>query len=221
MTRFLTKHPFDDDRLHEECGVFGIYGSDDAAAHAALGLHALQHRGQESAGIVTFDGSQFHVHRSLGLVGEVFADRLRVKVREELGGAYSPGAGNNSSDTYRGYGYMIANVTVDPERAGEIADVVTAIAADLAANGVSEDELDRARQPILTGIRESVRTNGYWLGSVLAAAQEFPERLDWSRSRTADFQGITKAELDTLAKAYLGSNRAFRAVVLPAPAAAK
>ena len=155
------------------------------------------------------------------MLGEVFADRLRVKVREELGGAYSPGAGNNSSDTYRGYGYMIANVTVDPERAGEIADVVTAIAADLAANGVSEDELDRARQPILTGIRESVRTNGYWLGSVLAAAQEFPERLDWSRSRTADFQGITKAELDTLAKAYLGSNRAFRAVVLPAPAAAK
>ena len=75
MTRFLTKHPFDDDRLHEECGVFGIYGSDDAAAHAALGLHALQHRGQESAGIVTYDGSQFHVHRSLGLVGEVFADQ--------------------------------------------------------------------------------------------------------------------------------------------------
>jgi len=75
VTRFLTKHPFDDDHLHEECGVFGIYGSDDAAAHAALGLHALQHRGQEAAGIVTFDGSQFHVHRSLGLVGEVFADQ--------------------------------------------------------------------------------------------------------------------------------------------------
>ncbi len=169
----------------------------------------------------TTDSRDVRIARRLSLLGEVFADRLRVKVREELGGAYSPGAGNNSSDTYRGYGYMIANVTVDPERAGEIADVVTAIAADLAANGVSEDELDRARQPILTGIRESVRTNGYWLGSVLAAAQEFPERLDWSRSRTADFQGITKAELDTLAKAYLGSNRAFRAVVLPAPAAAK
>ena len=85
MTRFLTKHPFDDDRLHEECGVFGIYGSDDAAAHAALGLHALQHRGQESAGIVTFDGSQFHVHRSLGLVGEVFADQT---VMERMQGRF-------------------------------------------------------------------------------------------------------------------------------------
>ena len=49
-------HPFDDDKLREECGVFGIYGIDDAANYVALGLHALQHRGQEAAGIVTSDG---------------------------------------------------------------------------------------------------------------------------------------------------------------------
>ena len=66
--------PFDDDRLHEECGVFGIFGriDGDAAAHTALGLHALQHRGQEAAGIVTFDGEHFHSHRALGLVGDNF-----------------------------------------------------------------------------------------------------------------------------------------------------
>ena len=68
----LTTHPHDDDRLHEECGVFGIFGSSDAAAHTALGLHALQHRGQEAAGLVTFDGEQFHTHRALGLVGDNF-----------------------------------------------------------------------------------------------------------------------------------------------------
>ncbi|HFD16585.1 MAG TPA: amidophosphoribosyltransferase, partial [Rhodospirillales bacterium] len=61
-----------DDRFREECGVFAIYGHQDAAAHAALGLHALQHRGQEAAGIVTFDGEHFHVHRALGLVGDNF-----------------------------------------------------------------------------------------------------------------------------------------------------
>ena len=48
----------DDDRLHEECGVFGVYNHPDAAALTALGLHALQHRGQEAAGIVTFDGER-------------------------------------------------------------------------------------------------------------------------------------------------------------------
>jgi amidophosphoribosyltransferase len=61
-----------DDRLHEECGVFGVFNHPQAAALTALGLHALQHRGQEAAGIVTFDGSQFHSERRLGLVGDHF-----------------------------------------------------------------------------------------------------------------------------------------------------
>ena len=62
-------HPFDD-KFHEECGVFGIWGHPEAAALTALGLHALQHRGQEAAGIVTFDGHQFCVERHIGLVGD-------------------------------------------------------------------------------------------------------------------------------------------------------
>ncbi len=56
----------------EECGLFGIFGMTDAATHTALGLHALQHRGQEAAGIVAYDGEQFHSHRALGLVGDNF-----------------------------------------------------------------------------------------------------------------------------------------------------
>ncbi|MCG8695374.1 MAG: amidophosphoribosyltransferase [Minwuiales bacterium] len=70
-------HPFDDDKLHEECGIFGIWGTPDAAAHTALGLHALQHRGQEATGVVSFDGAHFNLHRALGLVGENF-DRQDV-----------------------------------------------------------------------------------------------------------------------------------------------
>lgn len=61
-----------DDRLREECGVFGVFGNPDAAALTALGLHALQHRGQEAAGIVSYDGKQFHSERRLGLVGDNF-----------------------------------------------------------------------------------------------------------------------------------------------------
>jgi len=65
----------DADHFHEECGVFGIYGHPDAAALTALGLHALQHRGQEAAGIVAYDGSQFNTHRGPGLVGDNFGSR--------------------------------------------------------------------------------------------------------------------------------------------------
>lgn len=61
-------------RPYEECGVFGVWGVPDAAAMTALGLHALQHRGQEAAGIVSDDGETFHQHKGLGLVGDVFGD---------------------------------------------------------------------------------------------------------------------------------------------------
>src|SRR5215475_5258703 len=66
---------FEGDTLREECGVFGIFGHPSAAAITALGLHALQHRGQEAAGIVSFDGSRFHSERRLGLVGDTFSRR--------------------------------------------------------------------------------------------------------------------------------------------------
>ncbi len=62
------------DTLHEECGVFGVWGVSDAAAVTALGLHALQHRGQEATGIVSYDGARFHSHRGMGLVGDNFGD---------------------------------------------------------------------------------------------------------------------------------------------------
>ena len=67
-----TTNPFDDDHVNEECAIFGIYGTNEANVNTALGLHALQHRGQEAAGIVTFDGRHFHAHRGLGHVGENF-----------------------------------------------------------------------------------------------------------------------------------------------------
>ncbi len=68
----LTTNPYDDDKLREECGVFGVSATDGAAALVALGLHALQHRGQEAAGITTFDGAHFHTHRAMGHVAGNF-----------------------------------------------------------------------------------------------------------------------------------------------------
>ncbi|MGB0577089.1 MAG: amidophosphoribosyltransferase [Alphaproteobacteria bacterium] len=75
----IKTHPFDDDKLREECGVFGVFGHKDAAALTALGLHALQHRGQEAAGIVTYDGKQYHGHRSPGHVGDIFGREAVIK----------------------------------------------------------------------------------------------------------------------------------------------
>ena len=75
----IATNPFDDDKLKEECGVIGIYmKGEEAAALTVLGLHALQHRGQEAAGIVSFDGRQFNAHRALGLVADNFSSEQVV-----------------------------------------------------------------------------------------------------------------------------------------------
>ncbi|MFZ4120743.1 MAG: amidophosphoribosyltransferase [Caulobacterales bacterium] len=75
-TRWFDTQPEDPaaDRLHDECGVFGVFGAQgDASVYVALGLHALQHRGQEGCGIISFNGKRFHHERHLGLVGDHFA----------------------------------------------------------------------------------------------------------------------------------------------------
>ena len=85
MTNLLTTDPWEDDHLHEECGVFGVYGADGAAAVVALGLHALQHRGQEAAGITTFDGKDFHTHRAMGHVaGNFDSDEIIRKLKGDI-----------------------------------------------------------------------------------------------------------------------------------------
>src|ERR1700704_1321362 len=71
----LTTGRADADHFHDECGVFGVYGHPDAAALTALGLHALQHRGQEAAGIVAYDGEQFSAHRGPDLVSDNFSSK--------------------------------------------------------------------------------------------------------------------------------------------------
>lgn len=82
------RDPLDEGKPREECGVFGVFGSEDASVLTALGLHGLQHRGQEGCGIVSFDGVRFHHERHLGLVGENFSG---ADVPRRLPGASSIG----------------------------------------------------------------------------------------------------------------------------------
>ena len=163
----------------------------------------------------TTDARNIQVARRLNLLANVFSDRLRIKIREELGESYSPQAGSTPSEAYRDYGLFLTNITVDPAKAEQVAKATLAIADDLVKNGVSDDELERAKKPVLTMLRESARANSYWLSSVLGSAQEFPQRLDWCRSRYRDNEAVTAAELSELAKKYLPTDRAFRVTVVP------
>src|SRR6202171_5647755 len=78
------KLAFADDRFHDECGVFGVFGHEEASKLAYLGLYALQHRGQESAGIVSSDGTDLHLHRAMGEVEEIFQPSVLVQLPGSL-----------------------------------------------------------------------------------------------------------------------------------------
>lgn len=155
--------------------------------------------------------------RRLNLLAAIFQDRLRVKIREEIGATYSARAQNESSETFPGYGYLFAEMDVNPSLAGKISDLAIDIADELRKKGVTDDEFNRAREPILSDFRQSLRENSYWLNVVLGRAQEKPERLAWARTRLADTEAITPAEISALAAKYLGRERASRATILPAP----
>src|SRR4051795_12920574 len=70
----------DSDKFHEECGVMAIYAHPEASTLAYLGLHALQHRGQESAGIASSDGSTIFMHKSMGLVMDIFSEDVLARL---------------------------------------------------------------------------------------------------------------------------------------------
>jgi amidophosphoribosyltransferase len=90
MTGLPNEKDFQGDTLHEECGVFGVFGHPDAGALTVLGLHALQHRGQEASGIVTYDDGHFIAERHPGLVGDIFAGKNSARVLN-LKGSFSIG----------------------------------------------------------------------------------------------------------------------------------
>jgi zinc protease len=163
----------------------------------------------------TDDSLDVRRRRRFNLLADVLKDRLRVKVREAIGGTYSPQVASNSSETYPHYGYVSAMIDVAPPMADKIVDLVVDIGDELKQHGVTEDEFKRAREPMLRQVNETSRDNNYWLPSVLARAQEKPEWLDWARTRLADFQGITAAEISALAAKYLGREHASRATIVP------
>lgn len=161
------------------------------------------------------DAINAHRERRARLLSDVFADRLRVEIREKLGDAYSPSAYHSADEVYPGYGWFVSMVEVDPDKTQMIMEAVLRIATDLAEKGVTEEELERAKKPVLTALRETVRTNSYWLHSVLQSAQELPRHLEWCRDREADNQAISKADLDALAREYLKPDGVFRVVIRP------
>lgn len=153
--------------------------------------------------------------RRMNVVGEVLSDRIRRVVREELGDAYSPAAYHTASDAFADYGYVVAVTIVAPGQAERVAEVMEEIAAGLAAEGVDQDEFQRAMEPMMTQVRQLRRDNRYWMNSVLRTSQQHPQRLDWARGMIEDLEAITPDEISELAAEFLPSERRILVKAMP------
>lgn len=154
-------------------------------------------------GWLTDDFWDIYRTRRLNVLASVFSDRLRVKIREELGAAYSPWAHHFASRVDGGYGLLRVMINVAPEQVDKVWRAVEEISDDIVANRVSEEELQRIIAPGKTSIRDIQQTNKYWLRSVLSVSARHPEQLLWPLTLPEDYGSISSGEIYSLAKQYL------------------
>jgi len=153
--------------------------------------------------------------RRLNLLAAVLDDRLRLKIREELGATYSPHVSSQPSRAYAGFGLFKGSLTVAPDQAQALAKVIKGVAADLGSKGVTQDELRRAMEPTLTSIKDIKRNNRYWLESVLNLSSRHPQQLVWPLSISEGFAEIKAEELTALAARYLQESQGATVIVTP------
>ena len=195
--------------------------ADPTAARAALpsvspisaGEHRLEVPGSASRAVIiamfpTADIYDISRSRRLNLLAAAVTERLRERLRQELGQAYSPYAQQMSGEAWRDEGRLEVQASVAPDQVESALIALRAIAADLRQHGVSPELLARVKEPLVRNLAGYRRQNGYWLG-ILDRAVEQPFRLDWAQAVEQDYAAITAAELSALAATYVDPAKAL------------
>ena len=180
----------------------------------------LTHEGEADQGALalswqTDDAEDLRDDITRDLLAAVMGLRLTETLREELGTTYSPEAFSFSQQTYEGFGHLTAFATVAPEAMDDAARVIREIAAELAAEPVETDVLERARNPIRENYERSESQNAGWV-ALVAQAQSDPEILDRRRQQQAFLDAITAGDLQAAARAYLAGADPVEIRVVPA-----
>ncbi len=151
------------------------------------------------------DDDDFRSIRRLQVLAEILNDRLRVRIREELGATYGPLSTVWGSSAWPGYGYFYVDIETAPDMAEKVAQLTRKIATDIATKGISQDEFERVIEPRLASLKQELRNNGYWTHYVLCRMQENPGRISWPLTRSIDYQGMLKKEVEEIARRYIGN----------------
>jgi len=160
------------------------------------------------------DGLDTQRSMELSMLTTVLDDRLRLEVRERLGAAYSPSADSMISSVFPGDGIILVQAMSDPDKTDTLVEACLATAQELATNGVTQEEVVRLKEPILNGLRDAQRTNGFWL-STLGEAHRNPQSLDDLRSLESRWNDLTAEQLTKWAQKFFAKETANVCIVHP------
>lgn len=183
--------------------------------------HQLTHNGQaDQAGVRVFfpttgSSGDRREARLISLMSEVLSLRVLEEIREKQALTYSPGTGAISSSTYPNYGYIVISGDVDPAKIDDFHAAVNKVATSFVDNPVTEDELTRARNPIIERTQRNRANNSYWLGN-LADLPRKPEDEALVNNYLPTLQGFTVEEVQATALKYLKPENTIRIETRPA-----
>ena len=177
------------------------------------------HEGEENRAMVAVawpapDASDRRAARIATLAARVFDIKMTVIIREAEALTYSPSVRSVHSEVYEGYGYVLVTVDVAADSVERTMTVIEEAADAMAAGTISADEFERARTPLLEGVDNSLRENGYWI-NLLSDLQTDPAGLPDHRSRASDYQSITREEVQAMAAGIFVAGNAKRIHIIP------
>ena len=177
-------------------------------------------RDDQAVSLIVFPASDvlhdLPASRGLSLLAAILTDRLTQDLREKQGATYDVAARLYGSETFKGYGYISIQCTLKPDMDQAFADAVLKVAADIRDQGVTPDELDRARRPLLEGVNDDAKNNEDWQGTI-AGLYDHPERLAYVTGVAKQFQAVTADDIQALARTYLRPEAMLRLKAIPAP----
>ncbi len=153
--------------------------------------------------------------RRLHVLAAVLEDRLRQVIREKLGATYSPSVQSGNSRIFPHYGLLNAAIITQLASVDLIRKATIEVVEAMVAQPLGDEEVERAKRPIVTSLKEAVRSNDYWLNSVLSLSSRHPEQLKWPLTMIDDFSSITPAQITELARSYLTPGRRAVAILRP------
>ena len=163
----------------------------------------------------TTDFSQVSEVRRLYVLSKVLGNRVLERARNVEGLTYTAQGEHAPSQAFPGYGILYAAVDAAPDRARGLAEEIITIAGEIYDKGVTEDELERARNPVVSELKRLLNTNGYLLSAIVSGSQERPEKLARATTSVQELSSLTVEDLNRVARKYLDPRHGVPVIIVP------